>query len=264
VNSDQVKTLLLSLRKSPHDFTVVLSGKSSRKVHGLYKPASREIVIHNRNFTSDGELVYTAIHEYAHHIQFTTAATPVSVRAHTTAFWSLLHELLRTAEDKGLYESPYESIPQLAALTKRIKEKFLAAGGTLMKDLGRLLQEAHELCETHGTNFSDYLDRVLALPRTSAQVIMKAHAMDLDPRIGFENMRTLTAIRDGGERAKAQSELLEGHSPDMVKAKHAAKAAPRDARTALKAERERLERSIETLRTRLKEIEKRLSELGKE
>ncbi|HTP59627.1 MAG TPA: DUF5320 domain-containing protein [Spirochaetia bacterium] len=264
MNNDQIKTVLRTLRRTTEDFSVILSGKKSRKVHGLYKPDTREIIIHNRNFTNDNELMYTAIHEYAHHIQFTTSPTPVSARTHTTAFWNLFHTLLFDAEEKGIYRNPFEEIEELRELTGRIREKFLSASGSLMKELGKLLLQAHRICEEHGTNFSDYLDRVLSLPRTSAQLIMKAHTLDIDPRVGFENMRSLAAIRDNGERGRAQAELLGGASPDMVKAKYAERPPPRDRRQALQQERERLERMIERLRKRLKEVEKRLEASGEE
>jgi len=264
MNNDQIKATLQALQSTEQDFTVILSGKKSRKVHGLYKPDSREIIIHNRNFTNDNELMYTAIHEYAHHIQFTTSATPISVRTHTTSFWNLFHTLLFEAEEKGIYRNPFEDIEELRELTRRIREKFLAAGGSMMKELGKLLIQANGICAKHGTSFSDYLDRVLSLPRTSAQLIMKAHTLDMDPRVGFENMRSLAAIRDDGERGRAQAELLAGHSPDMVKAKYMERPAPGDPRQALLKERERLERMIERLRKRLKEIEKRIEAAAKE
>lgn len=264
MNNEQIKTTLRALRGTDHDFTVILSGKKSRKVHGLYKPETREIIIHNRNFTSDNQLMYTAIHEYAHHIQFTTSATPISVRTHTTSFWNLFHTLLFEAEEKGIYRNPLEEIDELAELAERIREKFLAASGSLMKELGRLLIQAHGLCEKHGTSFSDYLDRVLTLPRTSAQLIMKAHTLDLDPRVGFENMRSLVSIRDDRERGRAQAELLDGHTPDMVKTKYAGRRAPQHPREALVRERERLERMIERLRKRLQEVEKRIQEAERE
>jgi hypothetical protein len=264
VSNDQIKKVLLSLRKSAHDFTVILSGKKSSKVHGLYKPDSREIIIHNKNFKNDNELMYTAIHEYAHHLQFTTSATPISVRTHTTAFWNLLHTLLFEAEEKGVYTNPFEGIEEFRDLTRQIRGRFLEGSGTLMKELGKLLLQAHELCEKHGTSYSDYLDRVLALPRTSAHVIVKAHTLNLDPRVGFENMRSLVSIRDEGARNKAQEELRAGHSPDMVKAKYGIAAAPKNPRDALQAERERIEKTIDRMKKRLKEIEKRLSELEKE
>ncbi len=263
MNNDQIKRTLQALRATEEDFTVILSGKKSRKVHGLYKPETREIIIHNRNFSNDNQLMYTAIHEYAHHIQFTTSATPISVRTHTTSFWDLFHSLLFEAEEKGIYRNPFDEIDELRELTRRIREKFLAASGSLMKELGRLLIRAHGLCEKHGTSFSDYLDRALSLPRASAQLIMKAHRLDLDPRVGFENMRALAAIRDDGDRGRAQAELLEGHTPDMIKARYAARPIPRDPREALVMERERIERMIERLRKRLEEIERRISTLSR-
>ena len=264
MNNDQIKTTLQTLRVTDQDFTVILSGKRSRKAHGLYKPDSREIIIHNKNFTNDNELLYTAIHEYAHHIQFTTSVTPPSARTHTTAFWNLFHTLLFEAEEKGIYRNPFEQIEELRDLTRRIREKFLAPSGSLMKELGNLLIQAHGICEKHGTSFADYLDRVLSLPRSSAQLIMKAYSLDIDPRVGFENMRSLAGIRDDADRGRAQAELLDGHTPDMVKAKYTERPAPRDPRQALEQERERLERMIERLRKRLKEIEKRIEESGKE
>jgi hypothetical protein len=261
VSNDQIRKMLLSLRTTGHDFAVILSGKKSSKVHGLYKPETREIIIHNKNFKNDNEMMYTAIHEYAHHIQFTTSARPVSVRTHTTAFWNLLHTLLFEAEEKGIYKNPFEAIDDFRTLTRQIKEKFLTASGTAMKELGKLLILAQRLCEKHGTSFSDYLDRVLTLPRTSASVIMKAHTLDLDPAVGFENMRTLAAIRDEHARDAAQQELRAGHSPDMVKASYGLARTPKDPREALQAERERLEKGIERMKKQLKEIEKRLREL---
>jgi len=241
-----------------------MSGKKSRKVHGLYKPDTREIIIHNRNFKNDNELMYTAIHEYAHHLQFTSSAAPVSARTHTTAFWNLLHTLLFEAEEKGIYSNPFEQIEEFRALTREIRGRFLEGGGTLMKELGKLLLHAHELCEKHGTSYPDYLDRVLGLPRTSAAVIVKSHTLDLDPKVGFENMRTLAGIRDDRARDKAQEELKAGHSPDMVKARYGAAAPPKSRLEALRSERERLQKSIENMKKRLKEIERRLSELDEE
>jgi hypothetical protein len=264
VNNDQVKKMLLQLRKTDEDFTVILSGKKSRKVHGLYKPESREIIIHNKNFTNDNELMYTAIHEYAHHLQFTGPDAPRSARTHTAAFWNLLHTLLFEAERKGVYENPFEAIPEFRALTKEIREKCLAGSGELMKQLGALLVKAHGLCEKHGTSYPDYLDRILALPRTSANVIVKAHTLDLDPRVGFENMRTLAAIRDDRSRERAQQDLATGHSPDMVKVKYLGAKTAADPRAALQEERTRIERTITRMKKRLAEIEKKIAELSEE
>ena len=82
MNQDQVKEKLLAIEDAPLEFSVIFSGKRSKKVNGLYKPDTREILIHNKNFqggsggekaqgataTADNLLIYTAIHEYAHHL----------------------------------------------------------------------------------------------------------------------------------------------------------------------------------------------------
>jgi hypothetical protein len=261
VNSDQVKEKLLKLRKPREDFTVVLSGKASRKVHGLYKPETREIVLHNKNFKNDNELMYTAIHEFAHHLQFLSSQAPLSARAHTVAYWNLLHTLLFEAEEKGLYRNPFESIPEFRALTREIRERFLAENGERMKELGALLAKGMELCEKHGTSFPDWLDRVLAIPRASAHAILKAHTLDLDSRLGWDNMRTVAAIRDDGDRKKAEEAFLSGSSPDMVKTAFGAARKSGDGREELVAERDRVAGTIRRLQARLEKIEERLEKL---
>ena len=70
MNQDQTKALLLQLEPQAPAFELIFSGKSSKKVNGLYKPETREILLHNKNFASDEELIYTAIHEFAHHLHF--------------------------------------------------------------------------------------------------------------------------------------------------------------------------------------------------
>ncbi|MCK4514270.1 MAG: hypothetical protein KAU31_03380, partial [Spirochaetaceae bacterium] len=71
MNQDQVKEQLLRLEDDTEEFFLIFSGKRSKKANGLYHPDTREIILHNRNFESDTALMYTAIHEFAHHIHFT-------------------------------------------------------------------------------------------------------------------------------------------------------------------------------------------------
>ena len=112
MNQDQVKNKLLKIEDSVGgsailDFTVVFSGKKSRKVNGLYKPDEREIILHNRNFDDDNLLMYTAIHEYAHHFHACARGGNLSPRAHTAEFWAILHGLLEKAEAKGIYNNVF-------------------------------------------------------------------------------------------------------------------------------------------------------------
>ena len=131
-----------------------------------------------------------------------------------------------------------------------------------MKDLGRMLLEARDLCERHHASFEDYLDRVLCLPRSSAKIIVKSHLLDLDPRIGFENMRSVSRIRDREKREEAQAALLEGRSPEMVKMRYLSAERPADPIHAMERERQRLQKTIRSLQRRLEEIERRIEEYG--
>jgi hypothetical protein len=262
VNNEQIKQKLLQIRNTDEYFEVVLSGKKSRKVNGLYKPETRELVLHNQNFHSDNELMYTAIHEFAHHLQFTDSPVPISIRTHTGEFWSLFHGLLYDAERLGLYSNPFEEIDDFEELTRRIREKILSVNGELMKELGELLIRAQKLCEKHHTSFTDYLDRVLRIPRTSANTIIKTKLLDIDPRLGYENMKTLTRIADPQTRREAETALLKEMSPDMVKRTYlpAGRTRPADPLEQLIAEKNRLEKQIKRLQHKLEEISKKLGE----
>jgi len=262
LNNEQIKEKLLQIRNTDEHFEVVLSGKKSSKVNGLYKPESRELVLHNRNFQSDNELMYTAIHEYAHHLQFTASPVPISMRTHTGEFWSLFHGLLYDAEHLGLYSNPFEEIEDFEELTRRIREKILSVNGELMKELGELLIQAQKLCEKHHTSFTDYLDRVLRIPRSSANTIIKTKVLDIDPRLGYENMKTLTRISDPQTRKEAESALLQDMSPDMVKRTYlpSGRARPADPLEQLIAEKNRLEKQIKRLQHKLEDISHKLDE----
>jgi len=221
MNTDQVKQKLLRIEDAPLEFSLVFSGKKSSKVNGLYKPDSREIVIHNRNFDQDaaGEnlLLYTAIHEYAHHLHACSQGGKLSPRAHTSEFWAIFHALLEKAESKKIYRDVFADAPELTALTETIRKKYLQENGSLVKEMGKHLLKAHELCTAIGVRFEDYVDRVLRIPRTAANMAIKMFNYDLNPQTGADNMRFLAGIRDAGERKAAETALLKNKSPDTVK-----------------------------------------------
>ncbi|GHU12855.1 hypothetical protein FACS1894161_1940 [Spirochaetia bacterium] len=266
MNQDEVKRTLLSIEDAPLEFSVIFSRKKSRKVNGLYKPESREIILHNRNFAGDvngeNQLLYTAIHEYAHHLHACARGGTLSSRAHTSEFWAILHDLLEKAEEKKLYRSVFEGSPELVKLTEAIRENYLEKNGGLVKELGRHLLRAFELCEEIGGRFEDYVDRVLRIPKTAAQMSMKMYQYDLNPAVGADNMRYLAGIRSEENRADAQKALLSGKSPDSVKTtlRRGNPLAPPDEDPQLRLEKEklRLEKTIATLSRRLEEVKEEL------
>ena len=266
MNQDQVKEKLLALEDAPLDFTVVFSGKRSKKVNGLYKPDSREIIIHNRNFSSSEKekgcnlLVYTAIHEYAHHLHACARGGHLSSRAHTSEFWAILHGLLEKAEKKKIYKNVFSGSKELEELTNTIRENYLMNNGKLVKELGQLLLQAQNLCSAIGGRYEDYIDRVLRIPRQAANLAIRMYQYNLDPETGADNMRFLAGITNEEKRMSAQNALLKGKSPDTVKTGIKQKKTDDndDPRMRLENEKLRLERTIASLTKRLKEIEKEL------
>ena len=268
MNRDQIKELLLSLENTDLDFEVIFSGKSSKKVNGLYKCETREIVLHNKNFNTDNQLIYTAIHEYTHHLLYEAEAAQNGglkprkyAKAHSNAFWAKFHSLLEIAEKKGLYSIGLENSPELAELTERIKKDYLEKNGVLMQEFGRLLLKAHELCTAANIRYEDYIDRYLKIPRQAAHSIVQVSSADLNPAVGFENMKMLSAIRSKEKRAQAQERLEQGNSPDSVRAFMKKKAETVDIKTNLEREKLRLEKTIKTLSDRLEAVEESLAKL---
>jgi hypothetical protein len=262
VNQDQVKTKLLAIEDAPMEFSLVYSGKSSRKVNGLYKPDSREIILHNRNFSDDNQLLYTAIHEYAHHLHACSRGGNLSSKAHTAEFWAIFHGLLEKAEAKKIYQDVFSGSPELAELTGVIREKFLLKNGNLVKEMGKHLLRAHELCEAAGARFEDYVDRVLRIPRVAADMAIKMYQYDLDPSVGADNMRFLAGIRNDETRQGAEHALIKGKSPDSVKIAVRSKGEDEDPQVHLAKEKQRLERTIDSLKKRLDEVNRELENLS--
>ena len=267
MNQDQVKEKLLSLKSDVSEFSVIFSGKASKKVNGLYHPDTAEIIIHNKNFEDDNALMYTAIHEFAHHVHRGQGGQ-VSNRSHTVEFRSIFHELLEQAEAKGLYTNVVERVAELRQLADSIRSRYVKTNGELMKDFGQTLMEAEKLCRKYNARFEDFIERALRLPKQTATTLMKIKAMDLPPDLGYDNMKTLAGIRNDHARAEATEAFMEGDTPDQIKQALASRPSESnrkaDPRKKLATEKRRIEKALSTLQERLAEIESELDELGPE
>ncbi|OQY35080.1 MAG: hypothetical protein B6241_02865 [Spirochaetaceae bacterium 4572_59] len=261
MNQDQVKEKLLQIDSEVIDFSLVFSGKNSKKVDGLYHPEKQEIIIHNKNFTDDNALIYTAIHEFAHHIQFTQHEGQVTSRAHTVLFWDIFHRLLKKAEKIGIYINVFEEDNRFKELTSEIKGKFMSVNGQVMKDFGKLLIQALDLCQQNHAIFEDYVDRALGMNRNSAKSIMKVYAMDVDPEIGYENMKIVAGVKEPAKRKEMENAFKEGQSQDMVKQTiRKEKPAPVMTIKRLESQKTRLEKSIQSMTLKLADLEMQIEE----
>lgn len=260
MNQDQIKQLLLQVRACATDFTVTMTGKKSGMVNGLYKPQTREILIHNKNFQNDGQMVYTALHEYAHHLISEKNGFIPGGRVHTNEFWSVFHSLLEDAEDKKLYSNSFDTEPAFLDLTARIKA-LLPENGRVMLEFGKLIVEAEALCRTHFVRFEDYLDRALGVPRTSAGAALKAFTLQVPPDLGWDAMKVVAGLRQPQSRATAIDAFRAGKSPDAVKSLVRQDKPPEDTRERLDRERARLERTISHLQERLSAVQSELERM---
>lgn len=269
MTNEDIKNLLLDIQESALEFSVTMTGKESTRVNGLYKPDTREILLHNKNFKTDNEMIYTAIHEYTHHlineedIQANGGREPPhSSKSHTNYFWAKFHALLDVAEEKGYYKIDISTSPELDALTKEIREKYIIPNGKIMLEMGKCLIKAHELCEASNIRYEDYLDRVLQLPRTTAKSASKVSMLPTEStEMGFDNMKLLASAKKADDREKVKEAISSGKSPDSVIAMMKKKAENVDPKTKLEKEKARLEKTINELTTRLEYVEESLANM---
>jgi len=256
---EELKKILLELEDTAIDFSIIFSGKRSKIANGLYKPDTHEIILHNRNFYNDNELIYTAIHEYTHHKQCEMDGMWKSKRHHTTKFWSMFHKLLAIAEEKGFYKIGIEDCQELEEIAKKVRNVIMLEDGKLMRELGSLLSKARVLCQKHHIRYEDFIDRILKLPRNTATSLEKMHVLDVDPSLGYDAMKALVNIKNPEKRQEAQT-LYATYSPSIVKTQLSSET-PQDERALLEKEKTRIERAIENMKHRLKEVEERLLDL---
>lgn len=271
MDNARIKEILLDIAPTNLDFTVTQTGKESKRVNGFYMPDTHEIFLHNKNFKNDNQLVYTAVHEYTHHLTAeelleTTgnAGTVYNAKVHSQQFWAKFNELLQIAEEKGYYKLDWESNAELVELTEKIKKDYLEANGRMMQEFGKLLIKAHMLCEEANIRYEDYIDRVLCLPRNTAKDITKVGKVEVNPAIGFDNMKVVASVHKKDDRAEVEKEFLEGKSPvsvrEMMKQKACA-AQKMDPKDKLEKEKNRLEKTIAQLTQRLEYVEESLANM---
>ena len=121
------------------------------------------------------------------------------------------------------------------------------------------------MCKEAHFSYEYYIYRVLFLPRNTAKDISKVSAADVNPAIGFENMKVVANVKKKDDRAKIENDFLNGgKSPssirEMMKQKSAA-ARGQDPKTKLEKEKSRLEKTIAQLTQRLEYVEESLANL---
>lgn len=197
INQEMVKELLLKIEPNDIDFTVIFSGKKSVKVNGLYRQGRNEIIIHNRNFQNDNQLIYTSIHEYAHHIMWCKYNKAGKVPRHNNEFWSIMYNLIDTAEAKGLYkkyssETAKEAMQNLVSETKNINKEI----ASLYKKLGEKIKEIRKEAEKNEIRFEDILIRECQLNKRTAEMAEKAYIYNINSSLGQDSQQAIISEKD--------------------------------------------------------------------
>jgi hypothetical protein len=254
MNQDEVKEKLMKLYECKEKFTVVFSGKKDSQINGLYKPITKEILINNRNFSNDEELFYTAMHELAHHLQY-TEFNQKSNRSHNTLFFSILDDLAEKAEKMGIWKQKLDDeVSELVEEAVEISLKIAA----LQRRLGSVLIKLHKNCNSGGLRYEDIVKRKIKIAQGTEKKLKKIAVMDMPETIGFDLQETIAGIRDDDQRQCMLNAAADGKSFAQIKQASAAPRKKPDGAEALVKEKTRIERTIENLTRRLKDISRRI------
>jgi hypothetical protein len=255
MNQDRVHELLVSLYEEDEiqltPFTVLFTGKKSNRVNGLYKPATHEILLHNKNFETDNQLVYTAIHEFAHHI-CTTIHKQQGSRSHTVLFWSTFHNLLEIACEKGIYKRELSEAVQ--ARVDRIKEidRQIAE---LRKEQGREIYALRMCCQEEGIRTEDVIDHDLRMSRTTAEKAVTIYALNAPTEYGQDMQNIIISTNNEAKKRAVIESMNSGKSIAQIKQTVKTIGKEGESKTVrLEKEKKRIERTIQALHIRLEKI----------
>ncbi len=262
MDNEGIKQALLKLFPSKLDFTVTMTGKASSRVNGLYKPDTHEILLHNKNFKTENALMYTAIHEYTHHLvaeELAASGLPLKGKGkcHDTNFWSKMDGLVDEAVRQGVYVRKRSS--RLAKLTEeaRALDREVAE---MKRKLGEKLREIQSLSDEEGERFEDVLAHDLRIqPGTARKCVDASLASVPDKALGQDELE-LAASAKGEKASAASAALSSGKSLRQAKAAMAANK-PREEGLfeRLKKEESRIEKTIAQLGQRLETVREALA-----
>ena len=260
MNNESIKSALGKLYECETDFTVIMTGKKSSRVNGFYKPFTHEIFLHNKNFRTDNELMYTAVHEFTHHV-LTTEKGVRTAKCHTGIFWATFYDFLDKAIELGFYtRTRSEETQNLIETARKLQQEIIET----QKRLGDVISKLYAVCWANGDRIEDVIEHDLQTTRGKANELMK---MSGDTSSNNDEMaKVINSAKDEMVRCMAQRAADSGKTVEQVKAisRKKAKATDDDLESPeqLRREEKRLERAIERLNDRLVQVQETLLNMG--
>ncbi|MDR2964190.1 MAG: hypothetical protein LBU88_00245 [Treponema sp.] len=256
---------LCELHKCDRPFMVKFSGKKNKKINGKYISSTEEIIIYEKNFISEeGQLnetmlMYTAIHELAHHIQFTEYGQTGS-RSHTKLFYSILDDLIELAEKAGIYKPVID-----AELQEMIDEakKISCELAKLQRELGAVLVKLNDTCVNKGIRFEDIMHRKVRVSKETANKILKIQSINIPENYGIDIQEAIAGERDEYKQKAMAAVAKAGKSIYQIKrAGSSFSSGEKNSENEIDElirEKTRIEKTIETLSGRLREIMRKIN-----
>jgi hypothetical protein len=263
MTNEDIKNKLLQLYDCITDFTVTQTGKASSRVNGFYKPATHEIFLHNKNFNSDNQLIYTAVHELTHHILDSEKGVKTA-RCHSGAFYSTFYDLIDKAVELKIYSRDRNSettelVKEANDIQKQITD--------LQKNLGKVLIKIQEVCDKNSDRFEDVIEHDCQISRQQARKFMQMSAINISVSEEIARALLLKSSSDEMTKQAAIQAAAEGKTVQQIKA-IAQAAKPTDngleSPEKLLKEKQRLEKTIDQLNDRLIQVEETLRSMGEE
>jgi hypothetical protein len=253
MKEQEVKALLCKIRTPPRDFVLQFTHRRHRRINGTYTLADHLIKINNLNFLREDALLYTAIHEYAHHLQYCARGKT----SHNREFWTLFHDLLDEAIAKGLTASP--------PTTDKITEVETELRGLLREHadievrIAERMRALHTECAEIGVRTEFLVERRLQLPNNAARIYQKCASGSMGYQPGeYRNAEAMRLIATHGDAAEI--ELRAGKT--LVQAQSAAIGTEViDPYEALRKERDQLSRRIGRLEERQEKVVQKMKQM---
>ena len=268
MNQDDVYQKLEEIYKCKKSFTLIFSGKKSKVKNGFYRPGTFEITINNKNFLdqenqlNESLLMYTAMHELAHHIQFTEHGQK-GTRCHTQLFYAIMDMLADKAEEKGIYKPVIDGeLEELLTEAEVLSNKI----ARLQIDLGKVLGKIETACFKKGVRYEDMIKRKALICMDTAKKYSRMACLDLPKDISADIQEAIASERDNDKRRAMTAAAQAGKSFAQVKHVGTSSSSTKNNKGEsemenLLHEKKRLENTINNLQQRLKEVIKQINKM---
>ena len=171
------------------EYTIVFIEKGILALKSYYIPETKQIVVHDKEFKSDNEMIYAAFHELAHHIDYAEHRELSKRNAHGGRFYFILHDLINRAINAGDF-IPIEEfyLENVRAINNQSVEQ--------LREMGQALVQMVETCRSIHYPIEDVITRVLHMKEGEVDTLIRIFQQQIPDKVGGEFARRLGRIKN--------------------------------------------------------------------